>query len=169
PGSGAIPLAVCSEVEGVTWVAVDASPLALSVSRENCTRHAALLEPRRNALHLLRGNRFAAVAPTFRPHLIVSNPPYIPRADIPGLMPEVSQAEPGLALDGGPDGMDFHRTLLADAAQRLAPGGRLLMEMAHDQGAPLTAATAKHMALRLVALHKDLAGRERVIEVERTG
>lgn len=166
-GSGAIPLSVCSEAERLDWLSVELSAAALAVARENCTRHATLLAPRRNTLWLVRGDRFAAVAPGFRPHLIVSNPPYIPSADIPGLIPEISQAEPRAALDGGPDGMDVHRYLMASAVERLPPGGRLLMEMAHNQGAPLSAELTRHPPLRRLALHKDLAGRERVIEAER--
>jgi release factor glutamine methyltransferase len=164
-GSGAIPLAVCSEAGQLDWLSVELSATALAVARENRARHAALLAPRHNALWLVRGDGFAAVAPGFRPHLVVSNPPYIPSAELPGLMPEVSQAEPRAALDGGPDGMDIHRYLMASASERLAPGGRLLMEMAHNQGAPLSAELARY-SLRRLALHKDLAGRERVIEAE---
>jgi release factor glutamine methyltransferase len=82
-------------------------------------------------------------------------------------MPEVSQAEPREALDGGADGMDFHRYLLAFAAARLAPGGRLLMEMGHDQGAPLRAEAERHATLSVLAIHQDLGRRERVIELER--
>ena len=166
-GSGAIPLAVASDAQHVDWVSVDRSAAALSVARENRQRHAELLEPRGNALRLLLGDRFTAIAPGFHPHLIVSNPPYIPSADIPGLMPEVAQAEPGLALDGGADGLDFHRYLLAYAAEHLSPGGRLLMEMGHDQGAAVTAAAGKIAGLARPTIHKDLAGRDRVFEIER--
>lgn len=166
-GSGAIPLAVCSETERLDWLSIELSADALAVARENRARHAALLAPRRNVLWLMRGDRFAAVAPGFRPHLIVSNPPYIPSADIPGLMPEISQAEPRSALDGGPDGMEVHRYLMASAVEHLPPSGRLLMEMAHNQGAFLSAELVRHPPLRCLALYKDLAGRERVIEAER--
>jgi release factor glutamine methyltransferase len=167
-GSGALPLAVCSEAQHLRWVGVDAAPQAVAVAAENRRRHAHLLAPRGNALLLLRGDRFAALAPSFQPDLIVSNPPYIPSVDIPGLMPEVAQAEPRAALDGGVDGMVFHRYLLDHAAAHLAPGGRLLMEMGQDQGAALTTAAGRRAGLRLLAIHKDLAGRDRVIEVERT-
>ena len=167
-GSGAIPLAVCCEAQALRWVGVDAAPQAVAVAADNLRRHADLLVPRGNALQLVRGDRFAAIAPGFRPDLIVSNPPYIPSADIPGLMPEVARAEPHAALDGGADGMVFHRYLLDHAAGHLAPGGRLLMEMGQEQGAPLTQETGRRDGLRLLAIHKDLAGRDRVIEVERT-
>jgi release factor glutamine methyltransferase len=167
-GSGAIPLAVCFDAQHLRWVAVDAAREAAAVAAENRRRHAHLLAPRGNALLLVRGDRFSALAPAFRPDLIVSNPPYIPSTDIPGLMPEVAQAEPRAALDGGVDGMVFHRYLLDHAAAHLTPGGRLLMEMGQEQGEALTVATGRRAGLRVLGLHKDLAGRDRVIEVERT-
>jgi len=168
PGSGAVPLALCSEVEGLTWVAVELAPAALAVAAENRRRHAALLAPRRNALHLVRGRGLSVLAPGWRPHLVVSNPPYIPSADIDGLAPEVARAEPRVALDGGPDGLALHRELLAWAARQLPPGGRLLLEMGYDQEPTLRALAAELPALRVVEVRRDLAGHPRVLHAERT-
>ena len=166
-GSAAVPLAVCFETRHMRWLSVEALREACAVAAENRRRHAHLLAPRHNALNLVRGDRFAALASGYSPHLIVSNPPYIPSAEIPGLMPEVSQAEPRAALDGGMDGMVFQRYLLDHAATHLPPGGRLLMEMGPEQGAPLATAAGRRPGLRVLGIHKDLAGRDRVIEVER--
>jgi len=166
-GSAAIPLAVCSEVEGMRWVAVERSAAAMAVAAENRRRHAGLLTPRSNALELVLGDRFEAIAAGCRPHLVAGNPPYIPRGTIDRLMPEVSKAEPRLALDGGRDGGDFQRYLLAYAERALAPGGHLLMEMGSDQERRLRGELAQHGGLRLVGVRNDLAGHPRVLHAER--
>lgn len=67
-------------------------------------------------------------------HMIVSNPPYIPGGEIDSLMEEVSVHDPRLALDGGADGLDFYRRLLADGWDYLKPGGAMLLEIGADQG-----------------------------------
>jgi release factor glutamine methyltransferase len=165
-GSGAIPLAVCAEVEGVRWVSVERSPAAMAVAAENRRRHAHLLAPRGNALHLVLGDRFEAIAPGFRPQVVAGNPPYIPSGTVERLMPEV-RAEPRLALNGGPDGGDFQRYLLDYAQRALAPGGHLLFEMGSDQERRLRGELAAQPALRLVAVRPDLAGHPRVLHARR--
>jgi release factor glutamine methyltransferase len=168
-GSGALPLAVCSETRAVRWIAVERSAPALAVARANRDAHPALLAPRGNALLLVRGDGFSALAPGCRPDLIVSNPPYIPSAQVAGLMPEVALAEPREALDGGPDGTDLHRYLMDFAAASLRPGGRLLMEMGPEQAPLLQALLRRHPSLAEVALHRDLARRPRVYHAEQRG
>jgi release factor glutamine methyltransferase len=171
-GSGAIALAACSETEGLTWIALERSPEALAVARRNRTRHAALLAPRRNRLWLVRGDGFAALksaAPGGPADLIVSNPPYIPSAAIGDLMPEVSRYEPRAALDGGPDGLAFYRLLLAEAAQRLRPGGRLVVELGHDQLQAVRGLAAAHPALAEAGIRRDLGGHARVLDLRKLG
>jgi release factor glutamine methyltransferase len=164
-GSGAIPLAVCAETEGVTWVGVDRTAAALSVAQRNRVRHAALLEPRRNRLWLVGGDGFAALRESA--DLIVSNPPYIPSATIVGLMPEVAKHEPRAALDGGADGLDFYRVLIAEAAARLRLGGRMLVELGHDQVDAVRRLVAAQLALEVVGTRDDLGGHVRVLDVRR--
>ena len=94
--------------------------------------------------------------------LIISNPPYIASAEIAALMPEVSIHEPRMALDGGQDGLDFYRRLIADAAGRLKPGGALLLEHGFDQAdalAGLFAADGRYEPIQLV---RDYGGQPRV-------
>lgn len=162
-GSGAIPLALCSESEGLWIVSCEVSPEALAVAVENLARHAELLSPRRNALHLLRAHGATSLGRGFSPDLIVSNPPYIPTDQIDGLEPEVALAEPRVALDGGPDGLEPHRELMEYAAAMLPAGGRLLLEIGHDQGPAAREALGAHPSLRLVEIHQDLGGRDRVL------
>lgn len=166
-GSGAIPLAVCSEAERLAWTATERDAEAMAVARENSRRHAGLLAPRGNRLHLVRGDRLEPLSAGFRPDLVVSNPPYIPTATLDTLEPEVARHEPRAALDGGADGLAAHRYLAAWAAAHLAPGGRLLLEIGHDQGEAVRALLAGHPELRVLGIGPDLAGRDRVAVAER--
>ena len=166
-GSAAIPLAVCSETQGLTWIALERSPEALAVARRNRVRHASLLGPRHNRLWLVRGAGFAALRG--QADLMVSNPPYIPSGAVAELMPEVSQHEPRAALDGGPDGLDGYRLLLPEAADRLRPGGRLLVELGHDQLQAVRALASAHPALAEAGIRRDLAGHVRVLDLRKAG
>ena len=96
-------------------------------------------------------------------HLITANPPYIVRKEIEDLMPEISEHEPRLALDGGADGMDFYRRIVRDAVDYLYPEGRLLMEFDDSQAEPV-AEMMKEAGFTEVEVHRDLAGLRRVIE-----
>ena len=168
-GSAALPLAVCSEARNIRWVAVERSPEGMAIARENARAHAALLEPRGNALHLFLGDRFQAIHPGWRPHIVAGNPPYIPSGTIDRLMPEVSRAEPRMALDGGRDGGDFQRYMLEYAARALQPGGRVLMEIGAEQSPSLKAWTRQHGRIELVEFRKDLGGHPRVFHGKMPG
>jgi len=96
-------------------------------------------------------------------HMITANPPYIVRDEIKELMPEITEHEPHIALDGGDDGMDFYRRICEAAPEYLVPGGRLLMEFDDSQAEPV-----REMMLQAgfkdIEIHRDLAGLRRVIE-----
>lgn len=94
--------------------------------------------------------------------LVTANPPYIPRAEIPGLMPEVSCFEPGLALDGGADGLDFYRRLAEEGAGHLVPDGHLVVELGAGQ-ADRVAALFEDRGWKEERRVKDLAGHERLL------
>jgi release factor glutamine methyltransferase len=165
PGTGAIPLAVCSEVEGLTWIAVERSKEALAVAARNRRRHAALLAPRHNRLWLVHGDGFSALQGSV--DLIVSNPPYIPTGTLSTLMPEVSQHEPRIALDGGADGLSFYRLLVGEAVRRLRPGGRLLLELGHDQVDAVRGLVVAEPSLEEAATREDLGGHVRALDVRK--
>jgi release factor glutamine methyltransferase len=97
--------------------------------------------------------------------LIVSNPPYIPSAEIAGLADEVARHDPRATLDGGPDGLDAHRRIAANAAQVLAPNGKILVEIGSDQAEPVAGIFARAgLSLdRDTAIRRDLAGRPRLV------
>ena len=156
-GSGAILLALASELaEGSFW-GTDISDGATSVARKNASRLG--LSER---VVIKRGDLLDPVTDLAgRIDLIVSNPPYIPSREIAGLMPEVSEYEPHTALDGGPDGLAVIRSLVARAGEMLRPGGSLVCEI-HP---PLCSTIVSLFEERLssVVVDRDLASMERVV------
>ena len=158
-GSGAVALALASELPEAAIVATDASADALAVARLNVERHnlAARVE--------LRQGDLAAPLDADAHDLIVSNPPYVPSGAIAGLAPEVRR-EPRLALDGGPDGLDVLRRLVPGARARLAAGGTLAVEHGHEQGAAVRELFAA-AGFSAIETTRDLAGNDRVTSGKR--
>jgi release factor glutamine methyltransferase len=151
-GSGAIALALKKTRPEATVLAVDRSPDAAEVARQNAA--ALSLD-----VQVVVGDLLAPVEGTF--DLIVSNPPYIPTKEIAGLAPEV-QREPRLALDGGADGLDVVRRLIAEARPRLNAGGALVMELGDGQ-APLVMDLLRAAGYQGVLSRNDLSGVERAV------
>jgi release factor glutamine methyltransferase len=131
-GTGAILLALLHELPAALGVGTDISLEALRIARRNA---ADLGLASRAAF--VACNYAAALAGPF--DLIVSNPPYIRSADIAGLSPEVRDHDPHTALDGGVDGLDAYRALVPQAADRLTPGGALVVEGGKGQSGPIEA------------------------------
>jgi release factor glutamine methyltransferase len=125
-GTGAILLALLSELPGAQGVGTDISAEALDTARDNAVR---LGFSGRAAF--IRCDYASALSGSF--DLIVSNPPYIRSADIASLAPEVRDHDPHAALDGGADGLDAYRALIAQATCALAPGAVLVVEAGQDQ------------------------------------
>ncbi len=157
-GSGAILLALLSELPEADGIGTDISA-------------AALLTARRNAADLRLGDRAAFVACDYATalsgafDLIVSNPPYIRSEDIAGLASEVRDHDPLRALDGGSDGLDAYRTLIPQAARLLAPGGALVLEVGHDQSGEVESLMAAAGLTRAGPPRADLAGIRRAVGV----
>jgi release factor glutamine methyltransferase len=125
-GSGCLAVCLAREFPASRVIATDISPAALSIAARNAERHGVGDRVEFRQTSLLDGVTGPAA-------LVVSNPPYIPSGDISGLPPEVRVWEPLQALDGGPDGLDIVRALLAAAPRVLAPGGWLIMEFGYGQ------------------------------------
>ncbi|MFQ5347003.1 MAG: peptide chain release factor N(5)-glutamine methyltransferase [Rhodothalassiaceae bacterium] len=160
-GSGCLLLSLLAARPTAHGVGTDISQEALAVAGHNA---AALGLAGRARFHA--GDWFAALPSGTAPFdIVVSNPPYIPSAEIAGLMPEVAGHEPRLALDGGGDGLAAYRRILADVAAYLAPGGWLFCEIGATQ-ADAVAALATAAGLAPVARLADLAGRPRVIAAQ---
>ena len=153
-GSGALLLALLSELPGADGVGTDASPSALMAARDNADRLGFL--PRARFVACDFG---AALAGGF--DLVVVNPPYIASGDIAGLEPEVRH-DPRLALDGGADGLACYRTIAADARRLIAPAGHLIVELGMGQEAAV-AALIKAAGLAPSPAQADLAGIPRAL------
>ena len=156
-GTGAIALSVLHYMEGARADAVDISPAAAEVARENAER---LNLTERIEIH--EGDLTAPLAGRSY-DVILSNPPYIPSADIAGLMPEVCRYEPHLALDGGHDGLDIYRRLAADAPPMLKDGGVLAVEVGIGEAHDVAALMEAHPRIVRTEIRRDLGGIERVV------
>ena len=155
-GSGAILLAILAERPAAKGLGVDVSEEALAVAREN----AANLGLAARAA-LLRGDWTTGLADGGF-DLVVSNPPYIPSADIETLEPEVRDHEPRRALDGGPDGLDAYRRLAPEILRVLKPGGRFAVEIGFDQSAAVETLFREAGAGGVITA-RDLSDRDRVV------
>jgi len=154
-GSGAILLALLAERPAAKGVGTDVSSEALAVAREN----AANLDLNGRATFIRTDWAAGFADASF--DVVLSNPPYIPSGDIPGLDPEVRDHDPHLALDGGADGLDAYRALAPEIARILKPDGLYAVEIGWDQGEAVSALfTAAGLEAKVV---KDLADRDRVV------
>lgn len=164
-GSGCVAITFAQKLPEAAVVATDISPEALRVARRNIARHG--LE---NRVRLGQGDLFAPVAALLEGRLfdlIVSNPPYIPTENIDGMGRHVAEHEPHLALDGGADGLNPHRRILAEAATYLAPGGRMFLEHEHYHGAAARALAEEYALYEDVQTFRDANGRDRALFVRR--
>ena len=127
-GSGCIAIAIAAKCPNAKIVAADISREALALAQENAAQNK-LAE----RIEFLQGDGFAALAAGAQFDLIVSNPPYIPSAEIETLEPEVRDFDPRLALDGGADGLNFYRLVAAQAKPFLKPDGKLMLEFGDGQ------------------------------------
>jgi release factor glutamine methyltransferase len=128
-GSGCLAIALAAKCPAARVYAIDASKEALEVARSNVERHG-LAE----RVQLLQGTSLAVLTPETRVDLLVSNPPYIPTAEIERLQREVRDYDPRQALDGGADGLDFYRYLAPAAGEWLNPEGKVMLEFGDGQG-----------------------------------
>ena len=152
-GSGCIAVSLAKFVPGAKVQGVDISPEALKVSEENARRNGV-------NVHFFLSDMFGQVEGKF--DVIVSNPPYIPTGEIQGLMPEVKDFEPHLALDGKEDGLWFYRILAGQGKKYLKPKGTLMVEIGCDQGKDVSR-IFKDNGYCDIKVIKDLAGLDRVV------
>ncbi|MCX4246990.1 peptide chain release factor N(5)-glutamine methyltransferase [Paraliomyxa miuraensis] len=161
-GSGAIALAIKHARSTLRVMACDVSEDALAVAHDNAQR-LGLDVP------MVRSDLLSGIP---RPEggwaVIVANLPYICAPVLRALAPEVQRFEPMLALDGGTDGLDVIRRLVAEAPEQLAPGGALYLEIGYDQGDSVPALLCAR-GLVDVAVRKDYAGHPRIVRGRRAG
>lgn len=168
-GSGAIALSLRHELRGhgdLSILALDCSEEALGVARENARRLLGESTGVESGLRFAAGDLTRALD-SDSVDLVVSNPPYLTRAELEEAPPELA-FEPRGALDGGADdGLGLVRELVADAARVLRPGGRLLCEIGHEQGKVATE-IAEGLGFARVQVLRDLGGRARVLRGDAT-
>ncbi|MEM9472935.1 MAG: peptide chain release factor N(5)-glutamine methyltransferase [Pseudomonadota bacterium] len=153
-GTGVIAITLLAEVMSATAVATDISQSALEVCRSNAALHGV-------------GERLETVCTSWADgvsgsfDLVVSNPPYIASGEIAGLAADVRDYDPGLALDGGADGLDAYRAIFSDAATPLRPEGHVLVEFGkgqHEAVVQIAAQAGFALAGDHAGLVRDLAG-----------
>jgi release factor glutamine methyltransferase len=166
-GSGCIAVALATHLPDAIVYAIDISAAALAVAQRNAERHGVA-----ERMLFLIGD---VLSPRPGPvDLIVSNPPYVPSGECASLPASIRDCEPRLALDGGTDGMAIIRQLLIQAPAVLRNGGTeggragggLLIEIGADQGKVASQLARTFVPQAAVRVHPDLAGRDRVLEVQ---
>lgn len=158
-GTGCIAIAVLKNAPESRGIALDISTSALALATENTESHQ--LSDR---LDLVLGDGFGALDSALRFDLIISNPPYIPTAEIATLQIEVKDHDPLNALDGGADGLNFYRMLATEATARLQPKGRLMLEFGDGQANALSEIFLQHNWI-VESVDLDYSQRERILLV----
>jgi len=159
-GSGCIAVALAAAVPDLQVLATDISRKALRVARRNARQHGVAKRVRVTQHDLLP----SPPPPSERMDLICANLPYIPTETLHGL--QIYGHEPELALDGGADGLQLIRRLLALLPGWLAPGGLALLEIEASQGLLALSLAVDLFTEARVRLHRDLAGRDRLLTIE---
>jgi len=154
-GSGCVAITMAKQRPTARVFASDVSRDALNVARDNARRLGTY------TVGFFESDLFAAFA-GYRFDVITANPPYIPSGEIPTLMPDVRDHEPRLALDGGPDGLDFVRAIVEQAPTYLVTGGLLALEIGFGE-AEATAAILRDAGFTDIQVHRDLARIERIV------
>jgi release factor glutamine methyltransferase len=156
-GTGCIACAIAWERPGARVIALEASPRAAAMARDNV---AALGLSGRVTVEV--SDLFGTLR-SVRAHVVVSNPPYLPTDLIPTLSPEVSRHDPRIAMDGGPDGLGVLRRIVAAAPAWLVPGGALVLETGGDAQVREVLGLMQATGFTMLETRRDLAGVERFV------
>lgn len=158
-GSGCIAVSLAKHCPDLKIIGVDISSAALNIATQNAANNGVDKQ-----INFIQGNLTQPLSGRY--DLICSNPPYIPSHKLPGLA--VSKHEPSLALNGGPEGLDAIRALLADAPRILAPDGLMLIEIESGQGEAVLDLAHELLPQHHACVLPDLAGHPRLLYVEST-
>lgn len=160
-GTGAIALALLSAIPEAQAIGVDICERALETARAN-----AELNGYSQRFGIVKSNWLDSVTGEF--HVVVSNPPYIRTDDLEHLEPAVRDHDPGISLDGGPDGLSAYRTIAASVGKHIAEDGFIAVETGYDQKAAVEV-VFKQNGFRLKSAARDLGGRDRAMAFCRPG
>ena len=161
-GSGAIGVSLCKYLSEIKVTAADISGKALAIAAQNAKKTGVAKRMKFVKSDLFSSLKTGLAGSKF--DYIISNPPYIERAEIPKLQREVSEYEPFLALDGGEDGLEFYRRITAEALPYLKKGGMLMLEIGYQQSAAVIDLIEEKGCYDKPVIIKDLAGLDRVIK-----
>jgi release factor glutamine methyltransferase len=163
-GSGAIAVTLARQLPGARVMAVDLSPAALAVARGNAERHGVAAR-----IDFVEGDLLADPRAAGPWDVVVSNPPYVRDDEYPALPRDVRDHEPRAALVSGPTGVEIVERLAREAADRLAPGGWLVVEVGPTIADAAAAALAAVPGLEAAPTLKDMAGLARIVQARRAG
>ena len=158
-GSGCIAVALAVHLAGAPILAIDSSMEALALAYKNASLNGVA-----QSIRFLHGDLLQPLAS--KVDIIVANLPYVPGGEIDTLAPEIARYEPRAALDGGADGLDVIRRLLAQAREHLARGGAMFLEIGEGQGNEVARLAQAAFPAASVEIERDLAGLERYAIVE---
>lgn len=161
-GSGNLAITGARQHSGAKFTAVDSSAAALEIARRNAQRHGVS-----DRLQFLEGNLFDPLPADLKVDCILSNPPYIPTAEIPNLPVGVRDYEPRAALDGGADGLEVVRNIAKSAGRYLKSGGQLILEIGAPQESGVRQSVEATGDFGLSPTIQDYGGHARVISATR--
>ncbi len=161
-GSGIIAVCAAKHLPEARITAVDSSTAALALAEQNAAHHDVV-----NQIEFVQSDLFAAVNPQQRFHIIASNPPYVADSEFDKLPPGVRDYEPRAALVAGPRGTEVIERLVPQAAQRLEPGGWLLLEVSPMIEPAVREIIEQHGSFELGATIKDAAAHPRIVQAKR--
>jgi len=160
-GSGCIAITILHERPTARALGIDISPSALQVAQKNAMRHGVA-----DRFHLVAADCFSILDTVRAFSMIVSNPPYVTEAALPGLQREVRQFEPRTALLAGTDGLSVIRRLLDEAPHYLVEHGYLLFEIGFDQHGAVERLIDTRL-WEVLDIHKDLRGIPRTVALRK--
>jgi release factor glutamine methyltransferase len=161
-GSGAIAVAIAKHSPNCRVMAIDTSPAALAIARENAARHQVA-----ERIDFREDDLLAAIPAQAQFAVIASNPPYVSESEYAALPPQIEDHEPKLALVAGPKGTEVIERLIPQAAERLLPGGLLVIEVSPMIAPRVVELFAADGRYEPATIGKDLAQHARIVQARR--
>lgn len=161
-GSGILAICTVKRIAGARALAIDISPGALAIARENAESHNVT-----DRIEFVESDLFARVPKERKFDFVVSNPPYITTAEMAELDRDVRDFEPQLALEAGPKGTEIIERLVPQAAERLVPGGHLFIEISPQLNEAVAAIISAEPRLELLPTIEDHSRRPRIAHARR--
>lgn len=163
-GCGNIAISLSKERENLYIAATDRSEETLSIASENARLNNCGKQICFQKTDLFGKLKIGSENNKF--DLIISNPPYIPTDEIETLAPEIKDYEPRIALDGGPDGLNFYKKIITEVPNHLIKGGFIILEIGYNQGKAIGEIFSEQGVFSEIEISKDYSGKNRVISAK---